>query len=936
MPSNHDPNEKLNTHTQPKTYKLSLKAFLTFPFRLCNPPPAVGKVRSCGVTPLFKVRLEDVLDRKHLPPLGLKDFEEWLLFVEMSPENLYFILWLREYKQRYAQWQAQSAFLQNAAAAAEPAIPSSHANHLHPNSPSHSLSPRPDTQKKRKRRRVQDRDYTPTGNQYSSHLAMFYARAKQTFFTPGAEYELNLTSSLLAPFLDPPPASHPLHASPSTSSSHEHNSQNPSLPTPPQTPPPTPYPPPSLFAEIEQETFRTLEASLRRFVNAQLNNVGNKRVMCGIVAGVIFCLIGLVPVLGSSFSRDAFTSPGHAWSSARLTRLAAFPGLWLGLTVLLASLNGICLGVYVFGDLRQLRKFELARPAISRPLALPGPGEYVGFSSKKGKRDSMMLPMHDVPGRKASLVPEPITDIPRHPLAPVSKSVPPPPPSLPLIPPPAAPGSRVRAHDRNASTRSSTSVFTASSSSSSSTASSSSSYYEHTTRIHISPVYVDEDEDGADLDGLVFYEGLDYRTGYSHGGGLSDDTEGEGGYADGYRFPPIRGLGAQGVVDATSHGSSTNADSAQQRDDTLFFKTAATATFIRPFEPTSYEDEEELRKSCGLPERCQRMGGFDFEGLPPKVVLGGSSAAASRGGGGLKRKEGGLAMGMGMMGKEASASVFKPMSFIPSVAIPKPALELLPAMGLSAGVHRIEQSSSLSASSSSSPRPRVPLRVHIPSNVPSSSLPFPLPSASFPSPPPCSPPPPPALLPSSSSSPHHHQLSAPPSRTGRQSILDLIARMQERCNIPKWRLQTGYLEEPDTPKGRRSLLGERWEEREREARRGVSTRSSRTLMDVDVRVDVDVDVDKDGDGGQAESTRMNEKGGFRRDADAGAEKEKERKAWKRFKLMNAVPAFAVPLTRVLSPVIVRAQWEIVVRSAAWAFVITWAVVGVLLAVPLPR
>lgn len=40
------------------------------------------------VTPLFKVRLEDVLERKHLPPLGLKDFEEWLLFVELSPENL--------------------------------------------------------------------------------------------------------------------------------------------------------------------------------------------------------------------------------------------------------------------------------------------------------------------------------------------------------------------------------------------------------------------------------------------------------------------------------------------------------------------------------------------------------------------------------------------------------------------------------------------------------------------------------------------------------------------------------------------------------------------------------------------------------------------------------------------------------------------------------
>ena len=91
-------------HTQPKTYRLTLKAIFSFPvsnhqslslvsihgnvqLRLCNPPPAVGKVRSCGgelvicclflpasylgiVTPVFNVRVEDVLDRKHLPPLG--------------------------------------------------------------------------------------------------------------------------------------------------------------------------------------------------------------------------------------------------------------------------------------------------------------------------------------------------------------------------------------------------------------------------------------------------------------------------------------------------------------------------------------------------------------------------------------------------------------------------------------------------------------------------------------------------------------------------------------------------------------------------------------------------------------------------------------------------------------------------------------------------
>ena len=48
--------------------------------------------------------------------------------------------------------------------------------------------------------------------------------------------------------------------------------------------------------------------------------------------------------------------------------------------------------------------------------------------------------------------------------------------------------------------------------------------------------------------------------------------------------------------------------------------------------------------------------------------------------------------------------------------------------------------------------------------------------------------------------------------------------------------------------------------------------------------------------------------------------------------IQAVPAFG-PVTRVLSPVVTRAQWEIVVRSFAVAGVIAWVVVGSLLALP---
>ena len=52
------------------------------------------------------------------------------------------------------------------------------------------------------------------------------------------------------------------------------------------------------------------------------------------------------------------------------------------------------------------------------------------------------------------------------------------------------------------------------------------------------------------------------------------------------------------------------------------------------------------------------------------------------------------------------------------------------------------------------------------------------------------------------------------------------------------------------------------------------------------------------------------------------------------KKIKAVPAFT-DLTIILSPVIVRGQWEIVIKSSAIAFVLTWAIIGGLLAVP-PR
>ena len=66
------------------------------------------------------------------------------------------------------------------------------------------------------------------------------------------------------------------------------------------------------------------------------------------------------------------------------------------------------------------------------------------------------------------------------------------------------------------------------------------------------------------------------------------------------------------------------------------------------------------------------------------------------------------------------------------------------------------------------------------------------------------------------------------------------------------------------------------------------------------------------------------------------EKGKVKENWKiRWKRALTVPAFRSPLTKILSPVVTRAQWEAVIRSGVLAFVVSAVVVAVLVAVPVP-
>ncbi|KAI0720510.1 hypothetical protein C8T65DRAFT_705746 [Cerioporus squamosus] len=289
----------------PKTIKLRAQALLSLPHRLTHPPPPQPKASSTwGITPHFRIPLDEILNRKHLPPLGLKDFEEWLLFIDHMPECLYFVLWLREYKTRYTAWRRQSK----------------------PSSPIRCSS-NPDA------RTYRAQSAPPPPN---PALTQFYLRAKETFLTPYAPYALPVPLDLLAPFyssMDAPGYRPPEHL----------------LGVPGHNIPPPPYP--EVFEEVEECVIAMLSDSLDRFVLATFHNVGMPRAYCGCAGGTVIGLTGSAPILLANF----LTGGSRWW------RFTALPGLWLGMTIVISAMYGVCMMIYVFGDLRQLRSFELAR-----------------------------------------------------------------------------------------------------------------------------------------------------------------------------------------------------------------------------------------------------------------------------------------------------------------------------------------------------------------------------------------------------------------------------------------------------------------------------------------------------------------------------------------------------------------------------------------------
>lgn len=331
MPS--DRNSASCSQYRPQEYKLSLSALASLPRRFCRPPVADverkrrsvirGVLNSAQnlfhllyatrstipfslVLPIYNVQLDDILRHRYLPPLSLKDFEEYLLYVEGTVEDIYFLLWLDDYSQNFARWTAASRRAPTIASGPSRPIPS------------------------------------------ASVLLASYIRAKRTFLTPGIEtgYTLRVPDIFVKQFSD-------------TALLH-----TPQLSTSLIVPPPDP----SLFEPLRTRIHDRLQCTLNRFVSLSYCNMGNGRRCIGMTGAIALGILSILVI---------------ALAKHRSLRFVAVPCLWLSAFGWILSNIGICALLWCFGDLRQLRAFELERPPITDPKPVKDGESIAGAIHKK-------------------------------------------------------------------------------------------------------------------------------------------------------------------------------------------------------------------------------------------------------------------------------------------------------------------------------------------------------------------------------------------------------------------------------------------------------------------------------------------------------------------------------------------------------------------------
>ncbi|KAG8746931.1 hypothetical protein FRC10_003102 [Ceratobasidium sp. 414] len=340
------------TTVRPPPHWFTLGTLRTFPTRMRHPPPpAVEERYFMFVAPRYNVPLDEVIADKHLPPLSLRDFEDYLRHVEGTPENLYFHLWVRQYRRVHHAW-AESVL---------PTVPSSSRGTYRSRDLWERLAPCQDRQLKKE-----------------------FASAKATFFDRHAPMRLGISDELRNEVM------HIRNVPP-----QETQALTDKLPSFPNQPEPSHFD--AVLAHVDAE----LAAACDRFVFLAFRNSGLWHSCLGHLLGVAILAGGM-----------ALWCIGVARNKSRAFVVASLPLIWIGVWFMLVSLNGHCLGVYVTGDARQLYPHEFIRPvppnivpppvySLARPVDPPCPPSHAS-SRKTSAASGSLLPVTTVPQRTYS------------------------------------------------------------------------------------------------------------------------------------------------------------------------------------------------------------------------------------------------------------------------------------------------------------------------------------------------------------------------------------------------------------------------------------------------------------------------------------------------------------------------------------------------------
>ncbi|EGG11014.1 uncharacterized protein MELLADRAFT_60021 [Melampsora larici-populina 98AG31] len=360
---------------QPKRETLKFSSLLSLPNRIIKPPVVpkasssadapkkekrkfeFGKVRTWSRCSMTEVKLNDILFGLHTPPLTLGEFEDYLLHVEHTPENLYFYFWLRDYTTRYHQWGAGRS--------------------------------KPDVNNSMRLTLAEKRE---AYNQLSQQ------EASSEIAKNGLPVELNESLEMaISTFLYGQPAKR--HRSPSsielelnlpadvkdriklesTLSGH-----------------------PSIFDLVEKEVMNMLEESMKRWLVLSSGNADRLRVWFAIALGTMCVIIAITGALLLNYLT----------SSPRL-RLVTTPLFWLGIITLTCGLHRTCPVIFLFGSYRQIHAWEAVRQPEDSPLPASS-GTHINLHNAITLPNATHAKPQNWPRKNQSYQPPPATTDPKN------------------------------------------------------------------------------------------------------------------------------------------------------------------------------------------------------------------------------------------------------------------------------------------------------------------------------------------------------------------------------------------------------------------------------------------------------------------------------------------------------------------------------------------